>query len=273
MILPFIEQQALYNSSNVLGYPGFATTAVAGVNSAPNATMYNLDWANTTVRTTALQVFTCPTDPYNTPSNMFYQASDFQNFPDFPPFNNAGFVALNWARGNYGAVQGATDSDNTVNGQPGTTHQPYPGLTKRGMMGVNFGSRIAEVTDGLSNTGMVVEMRVGMISVDGRGVWAIGMGGMSLCCEARPYNPTPNNQRWAGPNCDDGGDEVQFCYALFKSFPNSSRPECLATAPWDLTTAVVRPAAFTPAASTSPLVTAASGSSRIRSPSRSGGNS
>jgi prepilin-type N-terminal cleavage/methylation domain-containing protein len=220
MILPYAEQTSLYNASNVNGYPGWATIATPNVNSAPGATNYNLDWANSTVRGTSLAMFTCPDDPYNTPSNMFYQASDFQRFPDFPPFNNAGIVALNWARGNYGAVQGATDSDNTVNGQPGTTHQPYPGLTKRGMIGCNFGSRIADVTDGLSNTGMVAEMRVGPISIDGRGVWAIGMGGMSLCCEARPYNPTPNNQMWAGPGCDDGGDEVQFCYALIQSFPN-----------------------------------------------------
>jgi prepilin-type N-terminal cleavage/methylation domain-containing protein/prepilin-type processing-associated H-X9-DG protein len=220
MILPYIEQQALYNSSNVNGYPGWAATSTPNVNTAPGATNYNLDWANTTVRSTRLNVMVCPSDPNNTPANNFYQASDLTNFPDFPPFKNAGFVATNWARGNYGAVQGATDSDNTVNGQPGTTHQPYPGLTKRGMIGVNFGSRIAEVTDGLSNTGMVAEMRVGLLSIDGRGTWAIGMGSMSLCCEARPYNPTPNSINWAGPKCDDGGDETQFCYAVIKTFPN-----------------------------------------------------
>ena len=129
-------------------------------------------------------------------------------------------MALNWARGNYGAVQGGTDSDNTVNGQPGFTHQPYPGATKRGMIGVNFGSKIADVTDGLSNTGMVAEMRVGLNTIDGRGTWAIGMGSMSLCCESRPYNPTPNSLNWAGPNCDDGGDETQFCYAVIQTFPN-----------------------------------------------------
>jgi prepilin-type processing-associated H-X9-DG protein len=88
------------------------------------------------------------------------------------------------------------------------------------MIGANFGSKIADVTDGLSNTGMVAEMRVGVLSIDGRGTWAIGYGSMSLCCESRPYNPTPNNQMWAGPSCDDGGDETQFCYAVFQTFPN-----------------------------------------------------
>ncbi|HEY2158949.1 MAG TPA: DUF1559 domain-containing protein, partial [Isosphaeraceae bacterium] len=220
MILPFIEQSALYNSSNVSGYPGWAATATPNVNTAPGATNYNLDWANTTVRSTRLNVMVCPSDPNNTPANNFYQSGDFTNFPEFPPFKNAGFVALNWARGNYGAVQGGTDSDNTANGGPGIGHEPYSALTKRGMIGVNFGSRIADVTDGLSNTGMVAEMRVGLNTIDGRGTWAIGMGGMSLCCESRPYNPTPNSLNWAGPTCDDGGDETQTCYAVFKSFPN-----------------------------------------------------
>jgi hypothetical protein len=67
---------------------------------------------------------------------------------------------------------------------------------------------------------MVAEMRVGLNSIDGRGTWAIGMGSMSLCCEARPYNPTPNNLNWAGSSCDDGGDETQFCYAVIQTFPN-----------------------------------------------------
>ncbi len=162
----------------------------------------------------------CPSDPNNTPTNNFYQSSDLANFPDFPPFKEAGFVATNWARGNYGAVQGATDGDNTVNGQPGSTHAAYKGATKRGMIGINFGSRISDVTDGLSNTAMVAEMRVGLNSIDGRGTWAIGLSSMSLCCESRDYNPTPNNIIWAGPNCDDGGDETQFCYAVIQSFPN-----------------------------------------------------
>ncbi len=49
MILPYLEQQVLYNASNVTGYPGWGPIIpVAGVNTAPNAAMYNLDWANTT---------------------------------------------------------------------------------------------------------------------------------------------------------------------------------------------------------------------------------
>jgi len=225
MILPYLEQQTLYNASNVIGYPGWAGPySVPNVDSAPNASAYNLDWANSTLRSTSLKAFVCPSDPNNTPSNNFYQASDFTAYPDFPPMANAGAPKLNWARGNYGAIQGATDSDNLVNGNTGLGHQPYPPATKRGMMGANFGSRIAEVTDGLSNTAMVAEMRVGLNSIDGRGTWAIGMGGMSLCCEARPYNPTPNAPNWGGyQKCKDGGDETQTCYAVAQSFGDLSK--------------------------------------------------
>src|ERR1700756_4772452 len=47
MILPYLEQPALYNASNVVGYPGWSGpyTAPAPYTSAPNPTMYNMDWA------------------------------------------------------------------------------------------------------------------------------------------------------------------------------------------------------------------------------------
>ena len=92
-----------------------------------------------------------------------------------------------------------TDSDNTVNGQPGTTPRPYPGLTKRGMIGVNFGSRIAEVTDGLSNTGMVAEMRVGLNSIDGRGTWAIGMGSVHPLFQGPALQPDAEQPQLGRP--------------------------------------------------------------------------
>lgn len=226
MILPYMEQQNLYNVSNVTGYPGFAGPfSSPNLDKAINATSYNLDWANSTLRATSLAAFVCPSDPNNTPANNYYQTSDLTNWPDYKPMINGGGAArLNWARGNYAAVQGATDSDNLVNGDTGSSHAPYAPATKRGMMGANFGSKIAEVTDGLSNTAMVAEIRVGLNSIDGRGTWAIGMGGMSLCCEARSYNPTPNNNIWAGQGkCKDGGDETQTCYAVSKSFTDLAK--------------------------------------------------
>ena len=84
--------------------------------------------------------------------------------------------------------------DNTVNGNGGESHAPFKGATKKGVMGANYGVTLAAVTDGLSNTIFVAEMRAGLVTSDGRGVWAMGFGGSSLCCEARSYNPGPNCQ-------------------------------------------------------------------------------
>ncbi len=88
-------------------------------------------------------------------------------------------------------------------------------------MGANFGVTLAAVTDGLSNTMFVAEMRAGLVTSDGRGVWAMGFGGSSLCCEARSYNAGPNaNFMVTGPpNCDDGGDETQTCFTFAAQIP------------------------------------------------------
>ena len=79
------------------------------------------------------------------------------------------------------------------------------------MMGENFGSTIASVTDGLSNTAAVAELRAGLTTADVRGVWAMGLGMASLGGHGKPYNPTPNNLNGFNiiQGCNDGGDEMQ----------------------------------------------------------------
>src|SRR5262249_1819514 len=114
-----------------------------------------------------------------------------------------------------------TDMDNTVNGYGGESHAPFKGATKKGVMGANYGVKLAAVTDGLSNTIFVAELRAGLAPSDGPGVWAVGFGGMSLCCEARSYDPGPNSTFMVPPgNCDDGGDENQTCWTIATQFPN-----------------------------------------------------
>jgi prepilin-type N-terminal cleavage/methylation domain-containing protein/prepilin-type processing-associated H-X9-DG protein len=223
-ILPFIEQQGLYNSSNVLGYPGWpGPYAVPNVNTAPNPQMYNMDWANSTLRSTRLNVFVCPTDSLNRPENNFYSTSDFQNFPQYAPMDQRTNTPLtNWARGNYGAVHGATDPDHTMNGVDGNPWDPFPGMPKCGMFSLNYGARIADVTDGLSNTAAIGELRVGLNSMDIRGTWALGLSMASLCGHAKPYNPTPNNKNGTYPKCRDGGDEIQAAPAFAPLFPNNA---------------------------------------------------
>ncbi|MGP0069954.1 MAG: DUF1559 domain-containing protein [Isosphaeraceae bacterium] len=224
MILPYIEQQTLYNASNVTGYPGWAGPYNSNppAQDAPNPTNYNMGWANNTVVSSAIAAFVCPSDPYNNTGNKFFSSSDATNFPGLAPNSLAGNPILNWARGNYGANYGATDMDNTVNGNGGESHAPYKGATKKGVMGANYGVALAAVTDGLSNTIFVAEMRAGIVTSDGRGVWAMGFGGSSLCCEARSYDSGPNSNYMVSgpPNCDDGGDETQTCFTFAAQYPN-----------------------------------------------------
>ena len=229
-ILPYIEQQALYNASNILGYPGWAGpySAAPNAGSAPNAAMYNMDWANSTLRSTRLNVFVCPTDPNNTPANNFFSASDATNYAQYAPRDpRTGTPLTNWARGNYGAVQGATDPDHVANGSDGSSSSPFPGLPKVGMMGLNFGSTIAQVTDGLSNTAAIAELRAGLNSMDIRGTWALGLAMASLAGHAKSYNPTPNNKLGVSyavkPNGKDGGDEMQAGPVLGPLFPNAAQ--------------------------------------------------
>ncbi len=232
MILPFIEQQALYNASNVLGYPGWAGPySVPGASSAPNASMYNMDWANATVRSTRVNVFVCPTDPNNGADKFFCTPSDASNYPQYAPKDQrTGAILTNWARGNYGAVQGATDPDHVMNGVDGLVsssghpYLPFPGVSKSGMMSLNFGTTIAGVTDGLSNTAAIAELRVGLGSMDIRGTWAIGLGSASLAGHAKNYNPTPNNKLGLPPgNCNDGGDEMQAGDVMGMLYPKAAQ--------------------------------------------------
>jgi prepilin-type processing-associated H-X9-DG protein len=227
MILPFIEQGALYNSSNVLGYPGWAGPySVPNVGTAPNANLYNMDWACTTVRSTRLSVFVCPTDPNNTTGNNFFSTSDATNFASYAPRDQrTGALLTNWARGNYGAVQGATDPDHQIGGIDDLGASPYPGISKTGMMGLNFASTVPQVTDGLSNTAAIAELRAGLGTIDVRGTWAIGLGGASLAGHAKNYNPTPNNMfgRSVAQGCNDGGDEMQAGPPMGAQFPNAAQ--------------------------------------------------
>jgi prepilin-type N-terminal cleavage/methylation domain-containing protein/prepilin-type processing-associated H-X9-DG protein len=229
MILPYIDQAPLYNSSNVLGYPGWPGPYIppgnpGGLSTAPNENLYNMDWCNTTVRSSRLAVFVCPTDPNNGPDSFFYTPSDYQNYPTYAPMDQMkGIPLTNWARVNYGAVQGATDPDHQINGIDDYGASPFKGYPKTGVMGLNFGSKLASITDGTSNTAMIAELRVGLNSMDIRGTWAIGLGMASLAGHAKPYNPTPNNKNgFPYPNCNDGGDEMQTGPILGPLFPTAN---------------------------------------------------
>src|SRR5262249_31133366 len=116
-----------------------------------------------------------------------------------------------WARGNYGITAGWEDYDHVANGGTKKTTQagPIKGLVSSPIASANYGCRLIEVSDGLSNTVMVAELRAGKSPLDPRGVWALGYPSSSIVNAGRaPYNPSPNNL--LGDSGKDG-DEIQTC--------------------------------------------------------------
>jgi prepilin-type N-terminal cleavage/methylation domain-containing protein/prepilin-type processing-associated H-X9-DG protein len=192
LILPYIEQEALYKSVNVGAYPG--TTFVPGTTT--NFNLADRSWR--AIRGANVKTYLCPSDPNNrTPY------SDPANGPQEDT----------WARGNYGANAGFNDFDHMVNGKE-ITSSSVPGLgqvVSSPVMEANYGARITDIADGSSNTIMFNEIRSGIQSIDPRGTWALGLPGASITNAGRDNtNPTPNNTL-GGQGQNGFGDELQNC--------------------------------------------------------------
>jgi prepilin-type N-terminal cleavage/methylation domain-containing protein len=188
LLLPYIEQQALYDQANPTGYPGVPIT----IGSAP--TNANQNWR--LVRLVDVKVYQCPSDSYK--KQHYVDPSGAPSTPD-------------WARGNYGATAAWEDYDHVANGSTQLTSSAgvMKGFTASPLMSANYGARFAEVSDGLSNTIAVAELRAGKSPLDPRGVWALGFPGASIVNAGRSaLNPTPNNV--LGDSGNDG-DEIQNC--------------------------------------------------------------
>ncbi len=144
-----------------------------------------------------------PTKAISSPSNLILRSSRIPSmlcpsdaYYNSKPYNpvNRSSEGLNWSRGNYasnGSVQqlqpsppADKDSGNLPNGNPpsfvgpGSNGWSVPWL--RGVMGVNESSAPKDITDGLSHTCLLGEVRAGLVPVDRRGTWAMGAVGASL---------------------------------------------------------------------------------------------
>jgi prepilin-type N-terminal cleavage/methylation domain-containing protein/prepilin-type processing-associated H-X9-DG protein len=178
-LLPYIEQENLYQQANPQSYPG--------TNNLSDLTSYNLSWRG--IRNVKIKTYLCPSDtgadkPFTDPNGR-------------PP-------EANWARGNYACSSGTADTDHHIDGNDGASNKPFPGLSKGPVMAINFGCRLSDITDGTSSTFLVHEVRIGVSSLDKRGTWALGMPGASLVCAGRDGNPTPNNRL-------ENADEIEGC--------------------------------------------------------------
>jgi prepilin-type N-terminal cleavage/methylation domain-containing protein len=169
-VLPFMEQQAVYNSFS-LKLP--INNDGAGVDPA--------DTRNRTARGTQIPVLLCPSDSYN----------------QVPYEGKITFHGGNWARGNYAANSGG----NYIGGggcgaPPGENYsictsgpdengslpddEGWLSDLRRGVMGVNISVKLKQVLDGTSNTILIGEVRAGLTDRDSRGTWAFGHAGASL---------------------------------------------------------------------------------------------
>src|SRR6516225_1655732 len=159
-ILPYIEQSNIYNSININAYPG--TSLPANLTNYPT---YDRTWR--ALRGYVVKTYLCPSDPYN---QVPYEDASGVDAP----------AETGWARGNYAATCGFTDSDHTTDGRNATGNNPFDGSGQDGIVpgnpanppvskgpvfffsttGTN-GSRIADITDGTSNVAMFNEVRAG----------------------------------------------------------------------------------------------------------------
>src|SRR5262245_9429481 len=179
LILPFVEQQALFAQASPTTYPGTSNLANLG--------SYNLSWRS--VRANVVKSFLCPSD--RGPGEPF--ADPLSRPPE-----------AGWARGNYACNGGTADTDHHIKGDNAVNNPPYVGMAKGPVMSIDYGARLTDITDGTSPTFLFPEVRIGVNGKDIRGTWALGMPGASVVCAGRDRNPTPNNRL-------DDADEVEGC--------------------------------------------------------------
>jgi prepilin-type N-terminal cleavage/methylation domain-containing protein/prepilin-type processing-associated H-X9-DG protein len=197
-ILPYIEQTALFQQANVQSYPGIPVT----INVTPSYASVNNGWR--VVGSVKIKTYQCPSDAYN-------------QTPYTDPASNPADPSLGWARGNYGVTASMQDYDHVAMGNTKATTVLTVKIPAGAMMAGNYGSRIADVTDGLSNTIMVGELRAGKTALDPRGVWAIGLPSCSIVNAGRDNtNPTPNNRLGDPVNGKyKFGDELEYCTSKY----------------------------------------------------------
>jgi prepilin-type N-terminal cleavage/methylation domain-containing protein len=155
LILPFIEQQSLYNAFNRALPTNHADNALA--------------------RGTQLSVMLCPSDGFNRTKYDGTKGNQTSN-------NGAG-----WARGNYGANgsigyqsdQCHCNASDHASSLCGATDYAWADPNYRGVMGANASVSIDEIRDGTSNTILILELRSGLTAYDPRGTWALSGAGPS----------------------------------------------------------------------------------------------
>jgi prepilin-type N-terminal cleavage/methylation domain-containing protein len=179
LLLPFIEQDNLYNS---------VANSISQYKSNGNSA-----WR--AIRGQKIKTLMCPSD----------------NAANAPQYVGAGG---GWQRGNYACNAGGIHGPligwtSTEGGASPTNDWGWGGLptTLRGggVMCINYGHGIARIPDGSSNTVMLSEVRNGahLSPMDTRGIWAMGMPGASVICGQSTWDDTvPNTLEENADDCE-----------------------------------------------------------------------
>ena len=168
LVLPFLEQQGLYDRFD-------RTKAISHLLNLP-------------ARSSEMSVMLCPTD---VGSEGRFDGTRYGEGPS-------------WARGNYAANAGSGYllEGNRWDATWGPASPGWKDLRLRGIMGPNASIRIADITDGTSNTLLLGEVRVGVNRYDRRGTWAMGTAGAS-CLFAFGFHQDAMCPNACNPNSDD----------------------------------------------------------------------
>jgi prepilin-type processing-associated H-X9-DG protein len=209
LMLPFIEQGPLYNSFN----------AAIGI----EGPMLLGFLVNSTVHTTRIASFQCPSDTPTSLSFSALNAASGGQIPNLPWQITKGNYGINWGNTDYGQANPNTSSNFTKN----------PSLHLQSPFGINSDAsgpmlvRYASVTDGLSNSQIASELLQGA-SDDIRGtIWIDNPGAGSYMTRFVPngnQDYVPLIQPWASASLNFGlaGNNVDNLPSFGGSGPGTS---------------------------------------------------
>jgi type II secretory pathway pseudopilin PulG len=196
LTLPYAEMQTLYNSID--------------------HTLPMTDPKNRQARGTRISFMECPSDLGH---ETFYNGSAISA--------TKGAHGDNWARGNYavsGLNFGLGGAERWLAGNSLQRLGAFnTGRAIDGKPGFNGSSRLSQITDGLTTTIMLSEVRVGLSDLDVRGTWALSGLGSTLAWHG--WHGAPNDLdpekalrpigRANGPNdCTPDSDDFPGCFQM-----------------------------------------------------------
>jgi prepilin-type N-terminal cleavage/methylation domain-containing protein len=187
-ILPYIEEQALYDSFHPDTWDLTKQVYVSrGTAAAPPPVSGDPIDPNRDERGTRIPTLLCPEDSGNN---------------SVPFKGNHQLEGDNWARSNYACNGDNERTDVAITKDP----------RRIGVIRINKSLKISQILDGTSHTILAAEIRAGISEIDRRGVWAIGHSGSS-------------NLTWHGWSGDCNGpnsvnprsDDIYGCNQLIAS--------------------------------------------------------